>query len=66
MPFHKNLRNTREASGLTQTEMAKRLGIAIASYCQFETGAKSPTVYLAGEIADILGVTVDYLLKGAK
>ena len=64
MPFHKNLKRTREAKGFTQTEMATKLGIAQASYCQFETGAKSPTVYLAGEIAEILGTTVDNLLNG--
>lgn len=48
---------------MTQEEMAKRLDIAQATYCQFETNAKAPNIYLANEIAKILKVSLDQLVR---
>ncbi len=64
MPFGTNVKELRKQKGLTQEEMAKKLDIAQATYCQFETNAKSPNVYLAQEIAKILGVSLDFLMGG--
>lgn len=63
MPFGSNIKEIRKRKGLTQEEMAQKLDIAQATYSQFETNAKSPNVYLANEIAKILGVSLDYLMK---
>jgi transcriptional regulator with XRE-family HTH domain len=64
MPYGTNLKRLRKAKGFTQEEMAKRLDIAQSTYCQFETNAKSPNIYLAQEIAKILGCTLDQMMKG--
>lgn len=65
MAFSNNIKELRKLKGLTQEEMASKLEIAQATYCQYETGAKSPNVYIAQEIANIFGVTLDSLMKGA-
>ena len=64
MPFGTNIKELRKQKGLTQGEMAEKLDIAQATYCQYETNAKSPNVYIASEIAKILGVSLDQLMKG--
>jgi DNA-binding XRE family transcriptional regulator len=63
MPFGTNIKRIRKERGMTQEEMAKRLDIAQATYCQFETNAKAPNIYLANEIAKILKVSLDQLVR---
>ena len=63
MLFCIKLRNAREEKGMTQGELAAEVGISQSALAQYETGAKAPNVILAGRIADVLGVTVDSLLK---
>ena len=64
MPFGTNLKRFRKAKGYTQEEMAQKLDIAQSTYCQFETNAKAPNIYLAQEIAKILECTLDQMMKG--
>lgn len=64
MPFGTNIKNLRKVKGLTQQEMADKLDITQATYCQYEANAKAPNVYIAAEIAKILGVGIDELMKG--
>lgn len=63
MSFGTNMREARKSKGLTQQELAEMLDIAQATVAQYETGAKSPNVYIGAEIAKILGVTLDFLMK---
>ena len=56
----------RKALGLSQGEMAQRVCISQASYCNYERGKRNPTVKNAKRIAKILGCTVDELLEGVE
>lgn len=53
-----NLKPTREAAGLTQVEVAKKVGIATLSYLRYETPKykRYPDVLTAIKIADVLGI----------
>lgn len=62
MEFHVNLRNYREAAGLTQLQVAERLGITKSTYCNYESGKREPDVAKIKKIAKALGVSADVLL----
>jgi len=57
-----NLRHYREKAGLTQKELADKLGIDKSAIVRAETGVKDLTGNLYREIARILGITTDELL----
>ena len=63
MEFHVNLRNYREAAGLTQLQVAERLGITKSTYCNYESGKREPDVAKIKKIAKALGVSADALLE---
>ena len=48
--------------GYTQEDIAEKLNVSRSYLANIERGVKVPNVSLAGEIADILKVTVDSLL----
>lgn len=54
------LKGLRERAGLTQGELANRLGMATQQYQQIESGARNPrmmsTVKIARVLAEALGV----------
>lgn len=50
------------ARGLTQQKMADLLGIQLRSYQSYEQGANGKTFARLTRMADILGVSTDYLL----
>ncbi len=56
------MRILRMARGLTQKDAAQRLGIDRTTYVKYETGASSPSLTQLGRIADLFGVTTDFLL----
>lgn len=59
--FARNLVELRKKAGLTQEELAAKLGLSAQSISKYETGAANPDIsYLPG-IADALGVTIDRL-----
>lgn len=60
--FNENLRKFRKEKGLTQKEMADRLGINMSTYSRYETGNREPYVPMVKKMADILGVTGDELI----
>ena len=55
----KELRNRRE---LSQTEVAKALGISLRAYQNYEYGQREPNIEMINKLADFYGVTTDYLL----
>lgn len=63
MEFHVNLRNYREAAGLTQLQVAERLGITKSTYCNYESGKREPDVAKIKKIAKALGISADALLE---
>jgi transcriptional regulator with XRE-family HTH domain len=56
----------REAEGLTQTALAKRLGISKASMCQFENGQRQPSAATAKAIAKALGAAFGEITEPAE
>lgn len=64
--FAQNLRTLRTDRGVTQVEMADRLGVTHSAYCQVESGRNAPTLTTVEKIATALGVNAEDLLSGKK
>lgn len=62
MAFAERLKELRKQAHLTQVELAKRLGIGQSSYADWERGKKNPTQENLVKLAQILNVSVDYLV----
>ena len=60
--FSKRLNQTRKSKGFTAQQMADKLELALRSYQFYEGGKRSPSLETLVKIADILDVSVDYLL----
>ncbi len=56
------LKELREEKGLTQNQLAEKLGINSVTYLHYEKEQREPPLSLLAEIAKFYGVTVDYLL----
>lgn len=57
-----NIRDIRLRKNLTQVEVATALGVSAVVYSRYETGSRQPSIDVLIQMADIFGVTVDYLL----
>jgi len=55
----------REAAGLTQIDVANALGVARANIAHWEWSQKPPRAEVLPKLAEILGVRLDELIKGA-
>lgn len=62
MAFAVRLKELRKQAHLTQVEFAKRLGIGQSSYADWERGKKKPTQENLVKIAQVLNVSIDYLV----
>ena len=62
MEFSERLKKLRKDIGLTQVDVASKLGISQQAYASWERGAKKPTQDNLVNIAQILNVSVDYLV----
>lgn len=60
--FNKRLREVRMSSGLTQQNMADKLGISLNAYQKYEQAERSPSLECLVSIADIFDISLDYLL----
>ncbi|MBQ8292155.1 MAG: helix-turn-helix transcriptional regulator [Clostridia bacterium] len=63
--FQKRLYEQRKLNGLTQRELAEKLGIAQPSYVRYENGTAEPNYENLVKLADTFDVSVDYLLGRA-
>lgn len=66
MAFAERLKELRKQAYLTQVELAKRLGIGQSSYADWERGKKKPTQENLVKIAQILDVSIDYLVGNSE
>ena len=57
-----NINDIRIRKGLTQAEVAAAIGVSSVVYSRYETGSRQPSVDTLVQMADLFGVTVDYLL----
>ena len=60
------IRNIRKLKKLTQEQLARDLGIRRSTVAMWETGKAMPRAALLPKLADILGCTVDELLRGGE
>lgn len=58
-----NLKNAREKQGMTQAEVAAKVGITQAACVQFEKGIRIPNAVTLKAIADALEVPVGSLYE---
>ncbi len=62
MNVGKNIRDLRERRGITQVQLAERVGITQAMLCQIERGTKNPSLQVGAEIAKNLSCKIEDLL----
>lgn len=62
MEFSERLKTLRKEAGLTQVDVAEKLGISQPAYASWERGVKKPTQDNLVKIAQVLNVSVDYLV----
>lgn len=56
------IREARERAGLSQKELAEKIGVAPNTFHGYESGKHDPKSNLLADIAKICGVSVDFLL----
>lgn len=56
------LRSLREARGLTQLQVAERIGVSKAMISAYETASKAPSIEVLIRLSRLFGVSVDYLV----
>ena len=62
MEFSERLRELRKKENFTQVEVAEKLGISQPAYASWERGVKKPTQENLVKIAQVLNVSIDYLV----
>ena len=62
MSFSELLKQCRKKQGISQAELAARLGVTQQAVGKWESGKSSPDPSTVARIAGILGTTADYLL----
>ena len=63
MNFGEKLKTTRKEHGYSQEALAELLGISRQAVCKWENSQGYPEIDTLVSISQILGVSVDYLLK---
>lgn len=63
MDFKDRLKEKRVEAGLTQVELAKKVGVTSRTIQNYEMGERTPSnLGIAERLADAMGTTVEYLL----
>lgn len=60
--MNKKIRQLREHEGLTQKDLAVKVGVNPSAVNRWESGEKTPDLVNLVKLADLFGVTLDYLL----
>lgn len=67
---HKTVGNTiaslRSNKGITQAELGERIGVSFQAVSKWERGETLPDISILPVLADVLGTTIDYILRGAE
>lgn len=61
MDFSEKVRKARVEAGLSQTELAEKMGTSLRSICSYETGERKPRPGTLEKLAKCLGVSTTYL-----
>ena len=62
MEFHEELKAARIKTGLTQQQIADKLGITKSTYCGYETAKRNPDPQRIKQLAKVLHISADTLL----
>jgi transcriptional regulator with XRE-family HTH domain len=60
------IRYARKEFGLNQTELANRVGVSQPAVANWESGVHDPRRVMLAKIADVLGVSSEWLASGAR
>jgi transcriptional regulator with XRE-family HTH domain len=60
--FSDRLKNERKSHKLTQQFVADKIGVSVRAYQQYEQGLYEPNIEKLIILADLFGVTVDFLV----
>ena len=60
-----NIQALRKEANIKQTQLAESLGVTQQAVAKWETGTSLPRADLLPKLADVLGCTVDELLRPA-
>jgi FMN phosphatase YigB (HAD superfamily)/DNA-binding XRE family transcriptional regulator len=62
----KRLQDARRSAGITQQQLCQKAGLSYSTLAKIERGAiKSPSIFTIGQIASVLGLTLDELVGGS-
>ena len=61
--MYSRVRGLREDIGINQTQMAKLLNMSQTGYSKYETGENDMPTEILIKLADIYGVSTDYILN---
>ena len=64
--FGENLARLRKKAGLTQQQLADKLGFSNKTISKWETGETLPEITVLPKLAAVFAVTVDYLIMGER
>lgn len=64
MSIGQHIKEARLKAGITQAELANKLGIAYQSIGQWERGLRTPKIETLRKIAEVLGMDVNWLMNG--
>ncbi|BDR57933.1 helix-turn-helix domain-containing protein [Xylocopilactobacillus apicola] len=64
--FNERLRSQRKLLHFTQEYVAKEIGVTRAAYSAYESGKRQPNFLILINIAQLLNVSIDYLLGNNK
>ena len=59
---YEKIKELREQNGFSQKKVAEMLGMHTTQYQRYETGERTMPIDFAIQIADLYGVTLDYLV----
>lgn len=62
MKFHERLREMRKNSPLMQKDIANNIGVSVRTFQQYELGKIEPSIERLILLANIFGVTIDFLV----
>lgn len=63
MLIDERIKELRNKSGLTQKELAKRIGVTRATVNSWEMALSAPSCSCLSELSKVFGVSTDYLLS---
>ena len=62
MKVSETLKELRKESGLTQSELAKKLNVGQATIASYENGTREPQIFSLAAYAEFFDCTIDYLI----